>query len=100
MKYLEYLKIEDLPEFYQMIAGEIGMENTLKLAKKINGKPLYLMDPDRLLLPAKKAYIKANFTGGNHYKLAFDTDLSLAKVYKILAKPKDPCKQTSFLDND
>jgi len=100
MKYLECLKIEELPEFYQMIVATIGLENTINLARKINGKPLYLMDPDRLLMPAKRAYIKKNFTGGNHYKLAFDTDLSLAEVYKILAKPKEACKQTSFLDND
>jgi Mor family transcriptional regulator len=100
MKYLEHLKIEELPEFYQMVIEEIGLDNTIKLARKVNGKPLYLMDPDRLLMPAKKAYIHANFTGNNHYKLAFDTGLSLAEVYKILAKPKDPSKQMSFLDND
>jgi len=93
MKYLEYLDLEKLPGFYQMVIETIGLENTIKLAGKCKGKPIYLMDPDRLLMPAKRAYIMKNFTGGNHYQMAFDTNLSLSEVYKILSQAREKSKQ-------
>ena len=100
MKYIDLLKVEDLPGFYQMVIETIGLEATIKLASKCKGRPIYLMDPNRLLLPAKKAYIRKNFTGGNHYQLAFDTDLSLAEVYKVLADAREKRKQGNLFENN
>ena len=93
MKYLEHLRIEDLPEHYQEVIGLIGLEATLKLAETYPGVPLYFAQVRILLLPAKKAYIRANFTGANHRRLALDTGLRLAAIYEILAEKKEAEKQ-------
>lgn len=83
-KYLEYLQVEALPENYQDIIAVIGIDATVKLAQAFPGVPLYFKHVDRLLLPAKKAYIIANSTGANQRRLALDTSLPLASVYEIL----------------
>lgn len=100
MKYLECLKIEQLPEFYQLVIETIGLEATIKLAQRCKGKPIYLMDPDRLLMPAKRTYIHKHFSGGNHYALAFDCNLSLSEVYKILAEKREKSRQGNLFGED
>ncbi|MEA5113037.1 MAG: Mor transcription activator family protein [Geobacteraceae bacterium] len=98
MKYLEYLKIEELPEQYQDIIRVIGLDATLKLAQAFPGVPLYFKQVSRLLLPAKKAFIRANFDGGNHRRLALDTELPLATVYEILTEAREAAKQCNLFD--
>jgi len=93
MKYLEYLKIEELPEQYQAVIQVIGLEKTLALAEAFPGVPLYFKQARNLLLPAKKAYIRERFTGANHRQLALDTSLRLAAIYEILAEKEEADKQ-------
>jgi hypothetical protein len=99
MKYLEYLKIEDLPEMYQEVVRVIGLEATLKLAEAFPGVPLYFKQARNLLLPAKKAYILAEFAKAgpahpfNHRRTALETGLPLATVYEILAENREAAKQ-------
>lgn len=83
-KYLEYLQVEALPEHYQDVVAVIGIDATVKLAQAFPGVPLYFKHVDRLLLPAKKAYILAKSTGANQRRLALETGLPLSSVYEIL----------------
>lgn len=83
-KYLQYLQVEELPEHYQDVVAVIGIDATVKLAQAFPGVPLYFKHVDRLLLPAKKAYVLAKSTGNNQRRLALDTGLPLASVYEIL----------------
>lgn len=98
MKYLEYLKTEDLSEHYQDVINVIGLENVIKLAEAFPGVPLYFKGVRNLLLPAKKAYIRANFTGANQRRLALDTGLALATVYEILRDNSEESKQQGLFD--
>ena len=99
-KYLEYLDIEELPERYQEVALAIGVEAMVKLAQAFPGVPIYLKQADKILFPAKRRYIQANFTGANHRRLALETGLPLASVYEAL-KPevaeKDRWKQEPLI---
>lgn len=83
-KYLQYLQVEELPEHYQDVIAVIGIDATVKLAQAFPGVPLYFKHVDRLLFPAKQAYIISKFTGANQRRLALDTGLTLKTVYEIL----------------
>jgi Mor family transcriptional regulator len=88
-KYMEHLRIEDLPERYQEVALAIGIEAMIKLAEAFPGVPIYMKQPDRILLPAKRAYVLDKFTGANHRRLALETGLPLATVYDILKEERE-----------
>jgi len=89
LKYLKYVRINDLPEHYQDVIKAIGIVNTFKLSEAFPGIPLYFKNVEKLLYPAKSAYIIDNFTGDNHRRLAIDTRLPLPTVYDILKKHHD-----------
>lgn len=88
-KYLKYVRINDLPEHYQDAIKAVGIVATFKLCEAFPGIPLYFKNIEKLLFPAKSAYIIDNFTGDNHRRLAIDTRLPLATVYDILKTHKD-----------
>lgn len=96
MKYLAYLKTEELPEHYQDVIETIGLEATMKLAERFPGVPLYFKQVRNMLLPAKKAYIRDKFDGRNHRQLALDTGIRLAMVYEILAEKEQEDKQQTL----
>ena len=89
LEFLEYLKIEELPERYQEVALAIGAEAMVKLAQAFPGVPIYLKQADKILYPAKRAYILDKFTGANHRRLALITGVPLATVYQILADDRE-----------
>lgn len=89
LNYLEFLTIEALPERYQEVALAIGIEAMVKLAEAFPGVPIYMKQPDKILFPAKRAYILAKFTGANHRRLALETGLPLATVYDILKDERE-----------
>jgi len=84
LKYLDYLKLEDLPEHYQDVANAIGIEGMVKLAEAFPCVPIYLKRSDKILYSAKKAYVLDKFTGANHRRLALETSLALDTVYRII----------------
>lgn len=57
-------------ELCRHIAGEIGIENLLKLAWIIGGSTVYIPSVEQILLPARNARIKREFNGYNHAALA------------------------------
>jgi Mor family transcriptional regulator len=93
MDWKDYVVVEELPEQYQEAIRVIGLEATLKLCEAFPGVPLYFKSPHRLLLSAKKRYVKKNFDGRNHRKLALTTGLPLAMVYDVLAEAREEDKQ-------
>lgn len=88
-KYLEYLKLEELPEHYQQVAAVIGVEAMIKLAVAFPGVPLYFKQAARILYPAKRAYVLDKFTGANHRRLALDTGLPLSTIYEMLKEDRE-----------
>lgn len=88
-KYLKYVRIRDLPEHYQDAVKVIGIVATFKLCEAFPGIPLYFKNIEKLLYPAKSAYIIDNFTGDNYRQLAIDTRLPVATIYDILKKHND-----------
>ncbi len=97
MEWSKELKIEDLPEDYQLVAAAIGIENMVLLAEKFPSVHLYFKRPDKLFLPAKIRYIREHFNGCNHRKLALDTGLSERFVYSVLSR-KDDARQQELFD--
>ena len=98
MDWTEYLIIEELPDQYQEAIRVIGLEATLKLCEAFPGVPLYFKAPHRLLLPAKKRYVKKHFDGRNHRKLALTTGLPLATIYEILTEAREEGKQGQLFE--
>lgn len=88
-KYLEYLQVEELPERYQEVVLVIGKEAMVKLAVAFPGVPLYFKHVDKILFPAKRAYILDKFSGANHRRLALETGLPLATVYDVLKDDRE-----------
>lgn len=88
-KLIPYLNVEELPEHYQDAAAAIGVEAMLKLCQSFPGVPLYFKNVDRILFPAKRAYVLEHFTGSNHRRLALDVNLPLATVYEVLKADRE-----------
>ncbi|MBT0664754.1 hypothetical protein KI809_15620 [Geobacter pelophilus] len=102
-KWHEYIKIEDLPEDYQLMAGSIGLENVIKLTNDLPKVYIYLKGADKLFLPAKRQYILDAFAQAgpdNKFrprKVALETGLSVDYVYKLLNESSGPKpKQDEF----
>ena len=79
----------DLTENYRLIVGVIGLENTIKLAAAFPSVPIYLKNPDKLLMPVKIRYVHKHFNKHNHRKLALITGLSERYIYKLVMEKGD-----------
>ena len=90
--------MECLPESYQVIAGIIGMENTLKLSKYVGGMSLYFRKIDGLLLQKRDEKIRAEFTGSNQRELARKYGLTETWIREILKK-KPVYEQACLFDD-
>ena len=90
------ISVEDLPEEYRIIAGIIGLENTLKLAEYVGGLQFYFRKLDTFIAQKKKEYILKNFNGNNHMELARATNYSLQWIYQILKNGKDERQKELF----
>lgn len=96
MLWMEYIKIEQLPEDYQLLARIVGLENTIRIAQELKSVHLYLKSPERLFQAAKEQYVLANFDGRNHRRLALDTGLSERHIYDLVAEAREKAKQGSL----
>lgn len=83
MDWSKLITTDDLPEAYQAVVELIGLENTMKLAEKFHGRPIYLANPDKLFLPAKQRYFEKHFNKNNHLSLSVVTGLSVRYIYKL-----------------
>jgi len=95
----DYIRIEQLPEDYQLIARAIGLENTIKLAEALPSVYVYLKSPAKLFKPAKVAYILERYAQAgpqdpfNHRLIALETGLSIREIYDIVESRKEDAKQ-------
>lgn len=100
------IKMDDLPEPYDSIACEIGIENTLKLAKLFSGEQVYFPTYDAVERPIRNRKIKAEFNGYNFKYLAHKYEITERTVRDIVSdiisqKQNEPNKeQISFFDLD
>ncbi len=106
MGWIDYIQADQLPEDYQLIAGAIGLENTIKLAQSLPSIYVYLRSPDKLFKPAKIKYILACFDRAapdapfNHRRMALETGLSIREVYEILDSRREELKQRGLFDEE
>lgn len=98
-KWHEYIKVEDLPEDYQLAVDAIGLENVIKLSDKLPKVYLYLKSPDKLFLPAKRQYILDAYAAAGPDKpfkprrVALETGLSVDFIYKLINESREKAKQ-------
>lgn len=83
------LTMEMIPEgTYKEIAGEIGTENLIKVARIIGGQKFYFVKADKLLQPVRNLHIKKEFNGYNHVELANRYNLSVNQIRNICGRGK------------
>lgn len=78
------IRLSDLPQEYRDIAGDIGMENFLRLASLRGGQELYIPKRESLEREARDRDIRARFDGKNYRELAGRFQLSERQIRKIL----------------
>ena len=98
----DYIKVEQLPDDYQMIANVIGLENTIKLAQALPKIYIYFVGPDKSFKPAKVEYILARYAKAgpespfNHRQIALETGLSIREIYEIISEHRITSKQQTL----
>lgn len=75
--------IEDLPDIYYTISNEIGLENTLKLAKLIGGEYIYLPKSETILKSLRNRQIQKEFNGYNYKHLGKKYNLTEIQIRNI-----------------
>ena len=99
MTWHDYIKVEQLPEDYQLVVEKIGLDATVKLAYGLPSVHLYLKSPDRLFQLAKETYILAQFAQAgpeqpfNVRRIALEVGMSEGFVYQLIQERKDRGKQ-------
>ena len=106
MKWYDHIKVEDLPEDFQLVADAIGMENLIKLVEKLPKVYIYLKSADKLFLPAKRQYILAARAAAGPdapfkpRRVALEAGVSVDFVYKLLSEMQERAKQGDLFDSD
>lgn len=67
---LQELKKDDLPEIYCQIMNEIGLDNTIKIAKLFGGQYVYFHKAESVERPLRDRKIREEFNGYNYDELA------------------------------
>ena len=77
--------IGDLPEVYQQLAGLVGIENMLKIAKVFGGgESIYFPKLEAIHRPARDKKIIEDFNGYNFRQLAKKYKLSEMRIRAIV----------------
>ena len=80
----EEVRMEDLPKNLQEYASLIGIANTIRLAERAGGCPLYMPKLDVINRTIRDRRIRAEFTGDNWNRLAIRYGLSRRWIEEIL----------------
>jgi len=75
---------QDIPEDFQDMVQELGMEAFLKLVALCGGQDLYIPKRESLERGPRDRAIRARFDGGNYRALAAQYRLSLRQIRKII----------------
>lgn len=101
---LENLKLEDLQEQHQLIAGAVGVDGMIQLCESFGGSSIYIPQKRELLKNKIYSMIYREYDGTNIKQLAVRYDVSEATVYNIVRerlatkKGGNVLGQTSFAD--
>lgn len=79
------VRIEDLPQSYQIVAKLVGVENALTLGAALGGTTLYFQKLDSAISKARDRQIVAEFDGHNHKELAGKYNLTEAWIREVRA---------------
>ncbi|SKC68452.1 Mor transcription activator family protein [Maledivibacter halophilus] len=82
-KLINQIQINDLGEPYSSIVDEIGLENTIKLAKIFGGSRIYFPIIKSLVLDRRDKEIREKFNGYNQRELAKQYMLSEERIRQI-----------------
>jgi Mor family transcriptional regulator len=74
---------DDIPELYSLIMSEIGIENTIKLAKLLGGQHVYFNKFDTVERPIRNKKIRDEFNGYNFKALAKKYNLTEVTIRNI-----------------
>lgn len=100
MSWTDKIKIERLPEDYQLIARIVGVDLMVKLAYELHGVHLYLKHPDRLFQKDKDDHILENFDGRNHRQLALEVRCSERYIYDLVSASREKAKQGNLFHDE
>ena len=75
---------QDIPEDFQDMVQELGMEAFLKLVALCGGQDLYIPKRESLERGPRDRAIRARFDGGNYRALAAQYRLSVRQIRKII----------------
>lgn len=83
--YEKDIRVEDLPQSFQEIAEEIGLESTIKLIRLTSGVQLYVPIYERICISPRNRRIKEEFKNGKSIKeLSKIHKMSTRAIYQIL----------------
>lgn len=82
MNEIELLK-DDLPEVYNLLVNEIGLENAIKIAKLFGGQYVYFQKYESIERPLRDKKIRDEFNGYNYRSLAKKHNLSEIQIRNI-----------------
>lgn len=83
-EWMDEIDLNDLPTRLREVAEIIGLRNTLKLAQKYQGIPLYLNMLDSAIAEARNRRIRKEFNGSNHRQLAQKYRLTEVWIRQLL----------------
>lgn len=86
MSALENVRLEDLEEEQQDVAGLIGLDNYKKLMAEYGGVSIYIPKADRLERLERNDRIKAEFDGYNFRELAVKYGLTEVSIRSIVSE--------------
>ncbi len=82
------LKISDLPEQFENIAQELGIEKVKALFKEFGGTSVYFPTEKMIYKEARDRDIIAHHNGFNHKELAIKYNMSESYIRTIIGKNK------------
>jgi Mor family transcriptional regulator len=86
-KWMQQLKVEDLPEVYQSLAESLGVNGVIKLAENFGGTYMYIPKPDKLLRVARDAAIMKEYQNGVSIReLAKKFSLTDSRIRTIISE--------------
>ncbi len=96
MNWLDDIRREDLPECYQemldVIAPVVDEGKAIEIILKLSSHykhNFYFISTKGIISARKEKYVIDHFNGSNQTDLARITDLSLVRVYQILAEDRE-----------
>jgi Mor family transcriptional regulator len=102
---LNELNKEELPAIYSTIMNEIGLDNTLKLARMFSGQYVYFQKIETVERPLRDRKIRQEFNGYNYCELAKRYNLTEITIRTICGDLADSKRhqpmdgQLTFISN-